>query len=451
VPETHASSAGNEQFEQHLVAGGELLRRDEVVAARAELAEALELRPDDLKALGLFGLACFRQNAFEDALPVYQKLVELRPNDASHRLNLGLVYLKVGQAERALQELSKSRELDPSQTRTVSYLGLAHARCGEYGAAFEAFLRAGQEQLALEMEQYLTGEERAVIRARIALSEQPPIGLDSEVYQTVERRPAVIVADYDDDDAVAEFEEEGVITRAVALAVPAAAAAVGGTRVGAGQEGPRPLTDLATRLLIRPEDGDHPFEIGAGGTLIVRVNDRILSRTEDVIVLYGDLGFDPANRHVRGAATGEVFGDADRPMSVVTGQGYLIAAPAGQCFSAVALDDDILYLRENLVYAFEDQLRWENGHVPGASAELRTVLRVVQFRGHGCVALRSKRPLLSLKLASDRGVQVEARVLAGWIGRVVPRLISAAVGGARSAFVECSGEGVVLIEDQAGA
>jgi len=491
VLETRASSASPEEFEQLLVTGGELLRRDEVTAARAQLTAALAIRPDDLKALGLFGLACFRQNAFDDALPVYQKLVELRPDDASHRLNLGLVYLKVGQAERALHELGRSRELDPSQQRTVSYLGLAHARCGDYGAAFEAFLRAGQEQLALEMEQYLSREERAIIRARMAGGDaratqqdrRVEIGLDSSVYETVERRAAEIVPDgadagadadvddFDEDDAggdprpasdqqldddvdevISEFEEEGVITRAVAMAVPAAAATGTGTRVGVGQEAPRPLTELATSRLIRPEDGDYPFEIGAGGVLVVRVVDRILSRLEDVIVLDGDLAFAPATRHVRGADTGEVFGDAEHPICTVTGLGYLVAAPAGQCFSAVALDDDILYLRESLVYAFEDQLRWENGHVPGASAELRIALRVVQFRGHGCVALRSKRPLLSLKLASDRTVRIEARVLAGWIGRVVPRLTGAAVGAApRSAFVECSGEGVVLLEDQGGA
>jgi Flp pilus assembly protein TadD len=168
VQETHASTAGPEAFEQHLVAGGELLRRDDVTAARNELSAALELRPDDLKALGLFGLACFRQSAFDDALPVYQKMVELRPDDASHRLNLGLLYLKVGRADRAIQELSRSRDLDPSQPRTVSYLGLAHARHGDYADAFEAFLRAGQEQLADEMEQYLAPEERARIRARVS-------------------------------------------------------------------------------------------------------------------------------------------------------------------------------------------------------------------------------------------------------------------------------------------
>ena len=54
-------------------------------------------------------------------------------------------------------------------------------------------------------------------------------------------------------------------------------------------------------------------------------------------------------------------------------------------FTAVTLDDDILYLREDLVFAFEASLRWENGNVPG----LRGKLPVVQFRGDGAVALRA--------------------------------------------------------------
>jgi uncharacterized protein (AIM24 family) len=471
VPETRASTASPDRFEQHLVAGGDLLRRNDVAGARVELAAALELRPDDVRALGLFGLACFRQNAFEAALPVYKKLVELRPNDASHRLNLGLVYLKVGQPDDSLRELGRSRELDPSQQRTVSYLGLAHARHGDYADAFEAFLRAGEEELALEMEQYLTDDEREEIRRRVqggdARAGQPAeLGIDSDVYETVERRPAMIVPQEEDDDApgygpdfpedaVEEWGDVGVITKAVALAVPAAAVAATGTRVGVGQQAPGPLTELATQRLIRPEDGDHPFEIGAGGVLIVRVGGRILSRTEGVVVLCGDLHFQPAPRHVRGAASGERFGDGERGVSIVSGRGYMVAAPAGDCFAAVALDDDIFYLRESMVYAFEADLRWENGHVPGADAHLRSLLRVVQFRGRGCVALRSKRPLLSLKLTSERAVQVDARVLAGWIGRVVPRVVSPAVGQDASAtamaFVECSGEGVVLLEDQAGA
>jgi uncharacterized protein (AIM24 family) len=250
------------------------------------------------------------------------------------------------------------------------------------------------------------------------------------------------------EEARPEPIHEGLLTQAVALAVPSAAAGGAGTRVGIGQIAPLPLTELATARLIRPDDGDAPFEIGAGGVLIVRVDERVLSRTEEVVVSCGDLAFEPATRRVRGAATGEIFGDGDKNLFIVTGKGYLVAAAAGQVFTAVALDEDILYLRETLVFAFEDQLRWENGNVPGSNGQMH----VVQFRGTGCVVVRSRRPLLSLKLKAERVVYVEASVLAGWIGRVVPRLVTPAAGGKSSApFVECAGEGVVLIEDHAVA
>jgi uncharacterized protein (AIM24 family) len=561
VSDIRASTEGPERFEQHLNAAGDLLKQDKVEEAKAELASALALRGDDIKALGLFGLACFRLAAFEEALPVYKKLVELRGNDASYRLNLGLVHLKLGNAAQAIRELVRSRDLDPSQQRTVAYLGLAYARLGDFARAYEAFMRSGQEQLASEMEQHLTEEERELILARLggAPDLEPEMGVASDAYEVLERTgkpeedgaaafaeaqaraalaekrraagvagpadtppdPALAlepdaeeeweperrdsgglpaapeeVAEDTGTERVASEEElaldsaavreephevsdaeiesveerrsdqmaamaaaapgearpepirEGLLTQAVALALPSAAAEGAGTRVGIGQTAPLPLTELATARLIRPEDGDAPFEIGAGGVLIVRVDERVLSRTEEVVVSCGDLAFEPATRRVRGAATGEVFGDGDKNLFIVTGKGYLVAAAAGQVFTAVALDDDILYLRETLVFAFEDQLRWENGNVPGSNGQMH----VVQFRGAGCVVVRSRRPLLSLKLKAERVVYVEASVLAGWIGRVVPRLVTPAAGGKSSApFVECAGEGVVLIEDQAVA
>jgi uncharacterized protein (AIM24 family) len=559
VSDIRASTEGPERFEQHLNAAGDLLKQDKVPEAKAELASALALKGDDVKALGLFGLACFRLAAFEEALPVYKKLVELKPTDASYRLNLGLVHLKLGNAAQSIRELVKSRDLDPSQQRTVAYLGLAYARLGDFARAYEAFSRSGQEQLASEMEQHLTEEERELILARLGgtAEPEPDTGVASDAYEVLERtgdpvqdgaaafaeaqaraalaekRRAAGVAvpaagqgaglaplgpDAEDEwdrlrdprqkpapgpaeeptedtgtervatdeemaidairtdepaeeigeDEIESVEErrsdqiaaaapeearpepirEGLLTQAVALALPSAAAEGAGTRVGIGQTAPLPLTTLATARLIRPEDGDAPFEIGAGGVLIVRVNERVLSRTEEVVVSCGDLAFEPATRRVRGAATGEVFGEGDNNLFIVTGKGYLVAAAAGQVFTAVALDDDILYLRETLVFAFEDQLRWENGNVPGSNGQMH----VVQFRGTGCVVVRSRRPLLSLKLAAERVVYVEASVLAGWIGRVVPRLVTPAAGGTSSApFVECAGEGVVLIEDQAVA
>jgi uncharacterized protein (AIM24 family) len=107
------------------------------------------------------------------------------------------------------------------------------------------------------------------------------------------------------------------------------------------------------------------------------------------------------------------------------------------------LSDDVVYLREDLVFAFEEKLGWENGHVPGSGGQIP----VVQLRGEGCVAIRTRQLPLSVKLAPERTLYVDADALAGWIGRVVPRVVAPAAGGESSApFVECTGEGVVLLE-----
>ena len=188
--ETRKATSSPERFDELLTAATEHLRQDQVEEARTELAAAMELRADDPRVLGLYGLACFRLANFAEALPVYKKLVAQRPADAAFRLNLGLVHLKLGDPDRAIEQLSKSRELDPSQPRTVSYLGLAYARRGDYALGFEAFLRAGQDQLAREMEQYLGADKVEEIRSRVLGEAAPELGLASDAYESVSRAVA---------------------------------------------------------------------------------------------------------------------------------------------------------------------------------------------------------------------------------------------------------------------
>jgi uncharacterized protein (AIM24 family) len=197
--------------------------------------------------------------------------------------------------------------------------------------------------------------------------------------------------------------------------------------------------------MLRPSDGGEPLEIGAGGVLIARVNHRLISRTQGVMVSSGELGFEPATRRVRGKQSDEIFGTGDAQLFVVTGEGYLVASACGEVFSAVRLDGDVVYVREEYVFAFDPNLRWENGRIPGSE------FHVAQFRGKGCVAIRTPKDLLSVKLSAERVMYVESEVLAGWIGGVVPRLVKPAAGGrASTPFVECSGEGVVLLHDIQG-
>jgi hypothetical protein len=238
-----------------------------------------------------------------------------------------------------------------------------------------------------------------------------------------------------------------MISRAVEVASPSSAASAGGARVSWGSTPPIPLSQLATELLVRPDEGEEPLEVTAGGALVIRVNDRVLTRLDGIHVTGGELDYEPAMRRSRGHQTEEKFDFGGTRMHVVSGSGYLIAVPGEKTFTAVSLDDDILYLREDLVFAFEATLRWENGNVPG----LRGKLPVVQFRGDGAVAMRTAEPLLRVKLPAQGVLLVAAMRLAGWIGRVIPRAVVPPTDGPMGEVcVECTGEGVVLI-DQASA
>jgi hypothetical protein len=231
-----------------------------------------------------------------------------------------------------------------------------------------------------------------------------------------------------------------MLSTAVAAAAPSSQ--VPG-RTAAGGRAPRPLSELATEELVRPDEGDEKLEIAANGNLVIRIADRMLVRLEGVHVTGGDLAYEVATRRTRGHQTEERFDHGGASLHVVSGKGWMIAIPGKHAFEAVALDDDILYLREDLVFAFEAALRWENGHVPG----LRGKLPVVQFRGDGVLALRVARPLVHVKLPPQGLLFVDAERLAGWIGRVIPRAVVPKAGGPMGAMcVECTGEGVVLVE-----
>jgi Flp pilus assembly protein TadD len=494
MPLVATPTADKEAIEQAVVRGSELLKAGKLEEAQKAFRAALLLDGDNPRVLALLGLAHFRGNQFEQSRAIYEDLVERSPTDASHRLNLGLVYLKLGDGAKAINSLEASRALDPSQGRAVSYLGLAYARAGRYAEAYRSFLLAGQNELASEIESNLTTSERDAIHSQLQRSgldvktrtssrELPPpaptaskeVAAPEAVPAPPEPAPAPIPPPINDavtakSDAVPQVSTDPNAPRlseslqfvlptrvgpppptdgrsALRVALDQVApshAAIALPRTGIQGAPPIPLSQLATDDLVRPDDGEDRFEISGSGALVVRVSGRMFTRLDGVHVTGGDLTFEPALRKSRGHKTEEKFDHGGPQLHVVNGQGYLIAVPQDkQQFTAVMLDDDIFYLREDLVFAFESTLRWENGNVPG----LRGRLPVVQFRGDGAVALRSSRPLVRVKLPPSGILFVDAGRLAGWIGRVIPRAVVPPTGSPMGdVCVECTGEGVVLVD-----
>ena len=149
---------------------------------------------------------------------------------------------------------------------------------------------------------------------------------------------------------------------------------------------------------------------------------------------------------MRGHAIDEPFGDGGEAMFVAVGAGLMVVAPRGGHFTLLALSDDIVYVREGNVYAFEDTLHWENGRVPGGGPTTDGGARVVQFRGNGRMVVRTQRAVFTLKIEPDAPLFVESSTLLGWIGRVVPRVMHGE-NGQPTPYVEASGEGVLILEE----
>ncbi|MFT3692292.1 MAG: ComEC/Rec2 family competence protein [Kofleriaceae bacterium] len=490
-------------IDEAVTRGSDLLKSGKLEEAQKAFRAALLLDGENSRVLALLGLAHFRGNQFDQARAIYEDLVERMPTDASHRLNLGLVYLKLGDGAKAINSLEASRALDPSQGRAVSYLGLAYARAGRYAEAYRSFLLAGQTDLASEIESNLTDAEREGIHQQLArtgmdvkartssqeiriaprtsapdlahpvartttprtIPPPPPQpeadGAPTSVNDAPTARTtgdAIPVLDPNTTRRMTESlqfvlpksaapvpvaEGQSALSAAVDHATPSNAA-IALPRARAEARPPVPLSQLATEDLVRPDDSEEPFEITPAGALVIRVTDRVLTRLDGVHATGGDLTYEPARRRSRGHLTDEKFDHGGSQLAVVNGTGYLIAVPDGKReFAAVMLDDDIFYLREDLIFAFESKLRWENGNVPG----LRGRLPVVQFRGDGAVALRTERTLVRVKLPPQGIVFVDASKLAGWIGRVIPRAVVPPQGGPMGdVCVECTGEGVVLVD-----
>lgn len=435
--------------------GHELLRQGQFGEAQIVLQEALAADPNNARIMALLALAHFRAGEFDPARAIYEQLAEQFPTEASHHLNLGLAHLKLGNATSAVDALEKSRSLDPSQGRTVRYLGLAYARAGRYGQAYRAFLLAGHPELANEVAQNIATAERGSIHAELLRSGIPSFGniVGSNDIASAPVSSSAVPASSEPSAPVprgsapvqrsAANSSRSRISAALRIAMPASANATTATREASSAKPPVPLSQFATEALVRADDGTEVFEVANSGVLVIRVSERLYTRLDGIHVTSGSLAFEPAMRRRHGRKTSDHFDCGGSQLHAVAGQGYLIAVPGKRAFTTIALDDDVLYLREDLVFAFEAGLRWENGNVPG----LRESPPFVQFRGDGAVALRCERPLVRVKLPAEAVISVDAANLAGWVGRVIPRAVAPTTRKPDTqAVVDCSGEGVILVD-----
>lgn len=395
----------------------DLLARQELNEAEAELLLARADDPRDPRLIKLLALVHFKQGRLAEAYQVYREAIAANPNDPTLRLNLGLVALKLERFAEAVVELEMTLRLNPEDQRAYSYLGLAYARLDNFVPAAVAFRRAGQIELAEEMERksvHVSGEIPVVYEEPSAHeTDQPKATQPTKELKT-------------------EFATEPGPIEPIAE--------LGSMSKGTGE----PLLSefVMQRVVSMPAmtTATAPLE---GGGLRFSVTAGCHVRESSLWVALGGTEMRVARRRIRGKLKDEhVTATGDRFIQM-EGKGELLLMPPSRehHLVCVALNHDVFFLDEARAMAWSDSLVFEAGRLPGRGHAL------LQFRGEGLLVFSCGiHELAAVRIGEGDSFTIPLPRLVGWVGHVVVHGESLSKSqGNRFCYVTCEGEGMLLL------
>jgi tetratricopeptide (TPR) repeat protein/uncharacterized protein (AIM24 family) len=427
APDSGAAAVGASEDE---ALTGQLRRTSELIAAKrlpeaeALLVAAKRSSVHDLRVLKLLALVRFKLGRLAESREIYREAAEVAPDDAMVRLNLGLIALKLESFAEAAEELEATVRLQPDDRRAWSYLGYAYAKNASPTQAATAFRRAGQHELAAEMERAAT---------------PPSHGPDSAVVEGLplpdRGEPSPSAA------ASSGMETPRPLPRGEDTPVPS----LRGDAAVEAENQVETLASFTTSRLLALAPSHAPLEDLGRGVLRFVAGAETHVRESALLVALGSDGLALARRRVRGHLSNQTLThESDRFFRVEGSAELLLASPDKERrLVALSLDRDVLYLEESRVVAWGDEMVWESGSVPGNGTPL------LQFRGTGrVVILAGEGELVAVRIAEGDRMAIPNTRLAGWLGRVVVQARPGLAGDADVAelhHVTCEGEGVLLV------
>ncbi len=460
-PSDSVREVASEEFLFHLYRGAELLQDSRVHEAKEELEAALDLQPRDPKGQDLLAVVYFRLGLYPRAIQIYETLHRDNPRDASLMINMTLCYLKTGQAQPAREILEQLVQVAPDHRRAWGYLGLAHERLGDLEKAEYAFERAGHMQMAKRVAAQREHNaappapesqpnaamrmEDAAIRATAAVAFQE---LDSGELSFALAEPAM----HRSESGTWRAIELGTAVRAPSVPPPPPApTSMPGPmstapRSPAAARAPRTISEIVTQTRIAPSDVR--ARLHSSGLVVMSAPQGFAARLGALRAYAGTLETSMLERQTR-TPSPEPFGGLGNPLLRMKTQGPALLGPrSAHRLVPIAVEDNPLFLREDVVLAFDLTLTFENGRLTFGETD---VVAVAQFRdttesGVGAVIIELIDPIVSLDVSTAAAVVVRREALVGWLGRLLPRAmpISEAPGGQRG-LLSFSGEGTVLV------
>jgi len=421
APVLSGSAAGREDeaLREQLHRTSELVMAQRLPEAELQLLRAQADAPHDLRVLKLLALVRFKLGRLAEARQIYREAAQIAPDDAAIRLNLGLIALKLDWFDEAVTELETTVRLHPDDRRAWSYLGYACARTGARGQAAAAFRRAGQHELAAEM-------ERGASASSSASEVEGMPALEADRARVADMGPAT-----------PRPELHAPVLDAIMPAPPSAAS-------GSGEI--VSLSAFAMARMLAPAADMAPLAWLGQGVLRFAASSETYVRESALLAAMGGVELLPTRRRMRGHFFGDTLTSQGARFLRLVGAGDLWLSPwrPGRALFALTLDRDVLYLRDDHVVAWGDEMVWEWGRVPGGGPAL------LQFRGTGRVVVTADPDdLVAVRLNEGDSLAVLGLRLAGWVGRVVAQSRAGRESEPGDAYVTCTGVGVVLLSKHA--
>jgi Tfp pilus assembly protein PilF/uncharacterized protein (AIM24 family) len=461
--EDDSDLADNQEFDRALAAGNEALSQGNPADARVALEKSLRYKPRNQRARNLLGLSLFKLGELTRAEEIYRSLIEDHPSDPTLRVNLGLVFLKQNASADAVRCFETALDLAPDHQKAQNYLGLALAQKGELARAREWFLKAGNDAMADRMAQALHQSPiRAVAQdASEALAEEQPFTPATEEKgprkgdtQEIPRPPPL------DGASRANWVATNPAAPAAPPVTPEAARTARGTIVANAPEpsNPPPVSQAevpepetppsmsqytsAKRLAVPDPAGG--FAIGPS-EILIHVRGEMLTRLDGLVASWGSLTMKPELKRFRGKATDKPFGDGPRRMLRASGEGRYVISREGRCFTALELADEPAYFREEVLFAFEESILFENGRVPSKGG---TDLHLVHLRGRGRLLLATVGVPRAVEVNKGEALRIPMDQLIGWHGPLIqPRLVAIVEEAPElGVALELAGEGRALLD-----
>jgi len=444
-------AAPAEEFLFHLHRGSELLIGGDDVGAKEELERALSMQPLDPQSEDLLGVVYFRLGLYERAMAIYEKLTQEHKDAPTLHVNLALVYLKTGQVQRARASLERAIDLSPGHVRAHAYLGLVLSRLGQFDLARDSFERGGHPAMARRMD-------------RLARQAAGGVRLDPDQVARDEARRRDLRR-----LAESAFQELDAVENPfrIELGVPRPSAPGDWQRVGPDSAAPTPRSEVPGPAAPRAEAADEPppppalaeglqaaaltfpesspFAVDVDGSLRVRVGGAVLCRLHGLRVMVGELTTEPLTRRTRGRPVEGNLGPVHAPLHRVSGEGGMVLGPdpaaGGEVFEPFRIEDEPVYLREELLVAIDGNVSWENGRLPAGERSVP----LVNLRGRGAFVLAPRSAWRAVPVGRGKTALVSIDALLGWCGRLLPGGPAGGEGGLPEGLVRFQGEGMLLV------